>query len=287
MKRIISLIPFFFLVFELFSQDSFEKDFQFLLHLETLSEHEEGILFLRNIKEIYTTPGKSDTIAYYQGKFEYYNKNRFQSISFFNQVGKSNADYWRASRFYSSLEYAYLENLGVAKDVLGELGSLSPILDELKKIELAGLSLLSRNTGEFEAISATFNDQFFLLKEHQDRLVDLHEELTSRKSKSPFVAGLMSAVLPGAGKYYNGKIGQGTMSLVVSGILGLQAYEGYRKDGPKSPAFLIFGSLFSVFYISNIWGSVVAIRIEETSFNETVDETILLHMHIPVRLLFK
>lgn len=287
MKQTISIVSFCFVVSGAFSQNSFEKDFDFVLHLESLSYYEEGSQFLNSIKNQYSSQDQIDIISYYQGKFEYYQKNRIQAISFFKNVKDSNKDYFQSAKFYSALQYAYLENYGVAKEVLDELQSPSPILSELRKLESAGLSLLSRDMESFEGISSTFKSDYFMLNEHQEELNILNKKLIEKKSKSPFLAGLLSAIVPGAGKYYNGQFGQGTMSLVVSSLFGLQTFESYKKNGPKSPSFIIFGGIFSFFYISNIYGSVVSVTIEETSFNDTIDETILLHMHIPIRLLLK
>jgi hypothetical protein len=170
---------------------------------------------------------------------------------------------------------------------LEQVDSLSTVLLELKNLELAGIALLSRDFDKYSTFSKSYASDHFQLKDHHIALDQTFEEMQARKSKSPFLAGMMSAVIPGTGKFYLGKIGQGTMSLMTSGIFALQAYEGYRKGGSKSPAFLIFGGLFSVFYIGNIWGSVVAVRVEQLSINKSNDETILLHMHIPMRLLLK
>jgi hypothetical protein len=59
-----------------------------------------------------------------------------------------------------------------------------------------------------------------------------------------------------------------------------------RKDGVSSPRFIIYGSLFSLFYIGNIWGSALSVKIKRQEFNEKIDEQILFDMHIPLRTLF-
>ncbi len=270
-----------------YAQSQFSKDYEFLIHLESISSYNEGLVYLNNIKAKYTSQGQLDTLNFYQAKFEYFQKNRLQSISFFDKVSKENLGYWNASKFYSSLQFSYLGNYDLASKSLTFTDSLSSVLSELKNFELAGIALLSRDFDKYRTISNSYTSDHFQLKDHQIALDQTFKELQSQKNKSPFVAGMMSAVIPGAGKFYLGKIGQGTMSLMTTGIFALQAYEGFRKGGPKSPAFLIFGGLFSVFYIGNIWGSVVAVRVEQLSINESNDETILLHMHIPMRLLLK
>ena len=74
---------------------------------------------------------------------------------------------------------------------------------------------------------------------------------------SPWVAGMMSVVIPGSGKIYAGKTGQGIITFIQNVALGVQAYEAYRRDGWKSPRFLIYGGLFSFFYVGNVWGCLL------------------------------
>lgn len=78
--------------------------------------------------------------------------------------------------------------------------------------------------------------------------------------KSAFVAGTMSMVLPGTGKMYYGQRRQGWNFLFANAVLGIQAYESYRKAGIQSARFITFGSLFSLFYIGNIYGTVKGLK---------------------------
>ncbi|MEP4534906.1 MAG: hypothetical protein ABJ004_17565 [Cyclobacteriaceae bacterium] len=275
------------LVFRAQAQTSFQSDYGFIKHLESISSYDEASFFLRSIKDNHASEGQQDTISFYQGKFNYLKKNRFESISFFKNVGKSNLSYWNAAKFYSALQFAYLDNYEAGLSELSMVENLSSEERELLKLEQAGFSLLTRNYAHFDQISTSFDSEFFQFTEHQDELVRISSVLSGHKSKSPFLAGLFSAIVPGAGKYYIGQFGRGTMALMSNAVFALQAYEGYRKDGPKSPAFIVFGSIFSVFYVANIWGSVVAVRVQEKSFYDTQDEMVVLHMHIPLRLLYK
>lgn len=275
------------LVFQAYSQESFLSDYGFIKHLESISAFDEASIYLQSMKAHYSSQGEQDTISFYQGKFNYFKKNRLKSIIHFGDVGKSNLEYWNSSRFYSAIQFAYLSNYEAGITELSLTESLSPQGNELLQLESAGFSLLTRNYVLFNKLADSFSDDFFQLKEHQEELVKIAGNLSSHKTKSPFLAGLFSTIVPGAGKYYVGQFGQGTMALMTNTIFALQAYEGYRKSGPKSPNFVIFGSIFAIFYVANIWGSVVAVRVEEKNFYNTQDEMVVLHMHIPLRLLFK
>jgi len=73
--------------------------------------------------------------------------------------------------------------------------------------------------------------------------------------KSVLLASGFSMIIPGAGKWYYGQFGAGLNMFIANSVLGLQTYESYKKAGVQSARFYIFGSLFSVFYLSNIYGT--------------------------------
>ena len=113
------------------------------------------------------------------------------------------------------------------------------------------------------------------------------------KKKSPALAGLMSAVIPGTGKIYAGYKGQGLAAMITVGILGVSAAESYfrpfdrsGKKGYKSPEFIAFGSLFTIFYVGNLWGSVLSVKLAREHELREINDEILFDMHIPLRRIF-
>jgi len=77
------------------------------------------------------------------------------------------------------------------------------------------------------------------------------------QKKSPLLAGIYSAVIPGSGKYYCGKKNQFLTAFLPTLALGIQTYEAGTKGGMGSARFIVSGILFSFFYFGNIWGSVL------------------------------
>lgn len=100
------------------------------------------------------------------------------------------------------------------------------------------------------------------------------------------LAGIYSALIPGAGKFYAGKKKQGIAAFLPILSLGAITYESYRKAGIRNARTIAFGSIFSVFYIGNIWGSALAVKIKDKEFNREYDNKILFDMHIPLRNLY-
>ncbi len=74
--------------------------------------------------------------------------------------------------------------------------------------------------------------------------------------RSPFWAGLMSAVIPGSGYIYAGRFKEGISALVVNGLLGVGIYSLFKNNNTGSG---ILTSLVTVpFYFGNIVGSANA-----------------------------
>ena len=93
-------------------------------------------------------------------------------------------------------------------------------------------------------------------------------------------------LVPGTGKIYAGATGQGIAAFIMVGMLGGITAETYIKSGPKNPQFIIMGSLFTVFYIGNIYGSVFSVKIANEKYNDEVKKILLFNMRIPVSRIF-
>lgn len=256
-------------------------DFGFIEHIESIGEYSEGILYLDQFEDV------SDSAFYYRGRFLYHLKEMEKSIEAFSKVPLSNKTLGPSSRFYEGIQLTYLGQYDQAYMRLIEMDDLEKGPQELRTLELAGISLLQRDLIRFDSLSGAYDSDFSLLKEHQDALVSIKNDWVSHKDKSPALAGILSAIIPGSGKCYVGRVGEGIMSLATTGIFALQAWEGYRKDGPGSVRFITFSTIFGVFYTANIWGTVVSVQMEKERFTKKTNESILVNMHIPLRIFYK
>ena len=80
-------------------------------------------------------------------------------------------------------------------------------------------------------------------------------------TRSPFLAGTLSTIVPGAGRLYTGRFGDALTTLFTVGLAGWQAYDGFRRDGISSAKGWTLGTLCGVFYVGNIYGSVISARV--------------------------
>lgn len=162
----------------------------------------------------------------------------------------------------------------------------SGILYELRIFELAGLSLLKSDHEQFELLATGFFPEDSTINAELKYLNDYNHILQNMKKKSGFLAGALSAIIPGLGKVYTGLPGQALASFLKVVPLGIITAENFRNGGFKNAQFYIFGSLFSLFYIGGIWGSSISAKIV---YQEKVDEihhNIMVGLHVPVDRIF-
>lgn len=227
----------------------------------------------------------SDSILFLKG-WSFYNLKQLDSASVtFSKIGIRSPLFLKSS-FYSAYCNTYLGKISKAREVLNTLTSPDSVHNELKLTELAGINLLQRDLIGYSDISKSFSGKRYTLVENQKKLNEIYQEMKSFNPKSPWVAGLLSAGVPGLGKIYAGKYGSGVSAMITVSILGLVTWENYRKAGIDNPKTIVAGSLFSIAYLANIYGSVYSIKSYRDEFYERMDYRILFHLHIPIRNTF-
>jgi TM2 domain-containing membrane protein YozV len=125
-----------------------------------------------------------------------------------------------------------------------------------------GLSYLL--TGDWDAAHQTLQAEPGQDSIHfGDHLSDLRRlalEAVNLPRKSGVTAGVLSALIPGSGKIYVGKVGDGLFSLVTISFTVWQAIDGFDERGSRSTKGWIYGALSGGFYAGNVYGSVLAAR---------------------------
>jgi len=114
-------------------------------------------------------------------------------------------------------------------------------------------------------------------------LKELAKRYYAYKQKSPVVAGLLSAIIPGWGKHYLGykKLAKGAFYTNIF-LAGIATEVLFRTAKP----FPIIASVaaFGTFYVGNIWGTVLLARKRERDFYNQISSDIgeLYHDKLPV-----
>jgi uncharacterized membrane protein len=108
-------------------------------------------------------------------------------------------------------------------------------------------------------------------------LLDLYHESSTLKYKSRFLAGSLSAVVPGLGKVYTGRWKDAFVSLLFVAGTGFQAYRAFSEKGVESVYGWIMGTLSLGFYIGNIYGSAKSARLYNNNQNLQYREKVIDH----------
>ena len=227
----------------------------------------------------------SASINFYKGKTHYYQQQLDSAIFYLDQVTPGHPQHTEAS-FFGALGKGYNRHYTGAIKQVASITPSDSLKMHLRNYELAGYHLLNRDFIQFKTYSSYFRQQHYQFSKQELSFLAIADDLENHRYRSPALAGLYSALIPGLGRVYGGKVGMGIGTFLTTAVFGLQAWEAYDKDGPRSARFAIFGSLFSIFYIGNIWGSVFTVKIANDEFDEAVNRQIMLDLHIPLRTIY-
>jgi hypothetical protein len=256
----------------------------FIEYLYKSKKYQQLKVYEKHLEQVDTIQYDSDLLLFFIGK-SFYDQQKFDSsINYLKRV--KNGDHYLESKFLIGLNSVFVDDLKTAKEVLDSSDFRTDEMTNLKYFELSGISLLERDFKSYNEFNNQIFKNYYFFQKERESLQQIENDLKSYNEKSPFLAGLYSAILPGAGKFYAGKKGQGIYSFVISSLLALQAYESYQKAGPKSGRFIIYGSLFSLFHIGNVWSSALSVKKYNDEFYEAVDYRIKLDLRIPISRFF-
>ncbi len=220
----------------------------------------------------------SDTLLFRIGLCYQFGGDTDKAIDYYERVikdfPKSNfsarAKYQIANTYFQMGKYN--ESTQYIKD---NIESLTSVESQIKMNQLLGVSYLYQRKWKiahhhFEKLLSTSDDS---LTAKLNRFAIKGERLPY---KSGILAGVMSAVIPGTGKIYANRLTDGLYSLIVIGLTGWQTYNGFHKDGIHSTKGWIYGTLSSIFYLGNIYGSAVAVKI----YNKKIEDDLLQQINI-------
>ena len=123
------------------------------------------------------------------------------------------------------------------------------------------------------------NDLKKVLKDLEESNFDNIENLNlfinnsiDMKSKSPTIAGILSAVLPGTGYIYTGKTKEGLSAMLINGLLGAGIYSLFKNENYS--AGILTSLVATPFYLGNIVGSVNSAHL----YNNKIKQMYLLQL---------
>lgn len=259
------------------------NEISFVHHLMSLNDFNSAVFQMNKLKP--TDKLMIDSINYLKGWCLYSTKKLDSSANYFLQVSPASSMYIK-SRFFAAYNYSYLGEYTLAESILQHgLPEDSSIL-QLKNFELAGISLLKRDLPAFESYSKNFTYRFYPIATEEKKLQKYYQKAKEFKPRSPLIASTLSAIVPGLGKVYAGRRGEGVAAFLMTTSMGLVTWENFRKDGIKDPKTIVAGSIFSLFYIGNIWGSWFSVKMRRNEINYYINHQVLFDIQIPLRTFF-
>lgn len=126
------------------------------------------------------------------------------------------------------------------QDVLPDAASKKMTLD---------LAVLRQNWRQSDSLYKVWNVK-------DDGYYEIIHSGLNQKRKSPFLAGTLSALLPGAGRVYAKDVKDGIISFIFIAATSYQSYRRFSQGGIKSAGGWIYGGFAAGFYIGNIYGSI-------------------------------
>jgi tetratricopeptide (TPR) repeat protein len=128
--------------------------------------------------------------------------------------------------------------------------------------------LLLIRQNRFDEAEKRLKDQMIRpeIEGESDRIEELLKEKRGALYKSPETAGMLSALLPGSGQFYNERYQDGVYSFFLNALFILAAYKAYDSDNQGLGAIL---TLFEIgWYTGGIYGAVGGAH----KYNRQVDE---------------
>jgi len=266
-----------------FSQNYGECDLKFISHLVNTGDFKEALFLIDSSS---CSSGQlNDSLNYFKGWSLYSLKRLSSSSENLLKVSRA-SDFYLKAQFFAAYNYTHIGEYDNATDVLLKIDGYTEKVLSLKSFEMAGISLLKGDSALYDEYFIKINKNLYELTESSENIQKISWDLKNHKSKSPLLAGVLSGIIPGSGKFYAGKTGEGISAFIATAGLGLVTWENYRKNGMNNFKTIAFGTAFAFSYVANIYGAVLRVNILETEYRDNVKNSILFNLHIPLRTTF-
>jgi TM2 domain-containing membrane protein YozV len=209
-------------------------------------------------------------------------------------------------RFKTGLSYSIIREYSLAHEYFAELSSFSELYD-ISSLERMKLFFLQT---DFKSFQHFYTDLFvnersdlntrtkklynisFLLSETEippkgdflapfdiddEKISSLYNWKNDPPYKSPVLAGILSAIIPGSGKVYAGETGDGIVGFLTSAVFSFIAYDNFNA-GHKTRGWIWTG-IAGVFYAGNVYGSVAAAQIYNAKITFQFNDEINLYLN--------
>lgn len=209
-------------------------------HLYCEGDYLRAVLEYQEYLNVYS----NDTVLF-KSAYGYKKINRFDDAAIrFDQISES-------SPFYNDSKLFFLESLLKQNkfELLAQQEQSASGSNQLKIIYLANLISTDKLIGRKQFMSVFNNAETAQASEFYRYKID-------PPYKSILTAGILSALIPGAGKIYTGQISEGLTAFVITSLFAFISYNNFKHD--HDIRGWIFAGTGILFYAGNIYGSAVS-----------------------------
>lgn len=193
-------------------------------------------------------------------------KKTESAIGTFNLISSS-------SLLYSLSKQQVIKNYYLQSDFAEIQNELSTHPDNLTARMFLHLGIFSTN-------KITIDENEFLNPfpdKNKNELKLFYKRKTETGYKSPWMASCLSAIIPGAGKFYTDRWGDGITALITTGLLTFLSVNNFNHD--HNFRGWLFAGLGFFFYAGNVYGSAVSADVYnrelDERFNKDLDDYII------------
>lgn len=190
----------------------------------------------------------------------------FKMAYAFDKMGRYSeaSDVYKSLMFNSSIEETakiyFLRNSFLQGDYSKYYNLASNDLYKPKKFQtesekLSNFSLLYMN----EKLPERNDFLSFYSDSDKEIIIGFYDRKLNPGNKDPLTAGILSAIIPGAGKIYTEEYTDGITAFLLTGVLAYLAVDNLQDD--HNTRGWIFAGLATYFYAGNIYGSVASAQI--------------------------
>lgn len=254
-------------------------------YLITQGLYEEAIYESNQVLELKLTKPQTDSVLYFKG-WAKYNLKQLSSSSETLQKVSPESEFYPKSQLFGSYNLIHIGNYDQATTVLNHFQKSNETEEHFSLFLKSGIQLLKRDMGAYRTIAEQLPRDYYGFAKELDFLNNIAASLEDKKPKSPVLAGILSGIIPGSGQIYAGKTGQGIAAMLMTSGLAVVALENYNKRGPEKFETIFFDSVFTLFYVGNIYGAAFSAKLANEENNELINRQILFNLHIPLRNIF-
>jgi len=201
----------------------------------------------------------------------------FSAMSDLPNAYKKFSSIKKTSSFYEQSKIEMLKSLYLQSidsnfysfaDVL--INSQSPFVNNAYRLKNTSMLLIKDELLDKEKFLNPFQD------EEKNKLSNFYDLKNNPPYKSEAWAGILSSIIPGAGKIYTQEYADGITAFILTGLFAYLAYTNFEHDHPTRA--WIFTAIGAGFYAGNIYGSVASAQIFNARVNFEFNEGVKLFM---------